>query len=155
MTPQTLYIAIVLSLTPLCVAAAQPNVWKTYVVAETGAEVDIPVSIFSDDAGKPDGGRGQRFLTSDRRANLTIQSISNKANDAPANFLAKQRPPSDIIYRKVTSRFFVVSSILNDKIWYNRCNRVGGDMHCVLINYPVSEKRQWDDVVTRISKSLK
>ena len=27
-------------------------------------------------------------------------------------------------------------------------------MNCVLINYPGSEDRQWDDVVTRISLSL-
>jgi hypothetical protein len=155
MTLQTLYIALVLAVAPFCAAAAQPNVWKTYVVAETGAEVEIPISIFSGDAGKPEGGRGQRFLTSDRRANLTIQSISNEANDAPADFLAKQKPPSDIIYKKVTSRFFVVSSVLNGRIWYNRCNRVAGYMNCVLINYPAGEKRQWDNVVTRISRSLK
>jgi hypothetical protein len=61
----------------------------------------------------------------------------------------------DIIYKKVTFRFFVVSSINQGKIWYNRCNRVAGYMNCVLINYPAGEKRQWDDVVTRISKSLR
>jgi hypothetical protein len=86
---------------------------------------------------------------------MTVQSISNQANDAPADFLAKRKPPSDIIYKKVTSRFFVVSSISHGKIWYNRCNRIAGYMNCVLINYPAGEKRQWDDVVTRISKSLR
>jgi hypothetical protein len=155
MTQQMLYVAMVLSLVPDFAAAAQPTAWKTYAIAETGAKVEIPISIFSDDAGKPDGGYGGRFLTSDRRANMTVQSISNQSNDAPADFLAKRRPPSDIIYKKVTPRFFVVSSINDGKIWYNRCNRVAGYMNCVLINYPAGEKRQWDDVVTRISKSLR
>jgi hypothetical protein len=54
----------------------------------------------------------------------------------------------------VTSRFFAVSSIRNDRTWYNRCNRGNGYMNCVLINYPAAEERQWDAVVTRISLSL-
>jgi hypothetical protein len=135
-------------------AAAQPTAWRTYVVAETGAKVDVPVTIFSEDGGKPDDGYGRRFLTSDRRANLTVQSIPNAINDSPAAFLAKKNPPSDIVYKRVTSRFFVVSSIRNGRIWYNRCNRSARNMQCVLINYPAAEKRQWDGVVTRISNSL-
>ena len=88
-----LYVAIALSLLPGA-AAAQAARWQTYVVAETRAKVDIPVTVFSDDAGKPDAGYGRRFLTSDGRANLTVQSIPNVANDSPAVFLAKRNPPS-------------------------------------------------------------
>jgi hypothetical protein len=148
-----LYLVIPLLLLPEC-AAAQSTVWRTYVVAETGAKVDVPVTIFSNDAGELDGGSGRRFLTSDGRANLTVQSIPNTENDSPAVFLAKKNPPARIIYKRVTSRFFVASSVLNGKIWYNRCNRAAGYMLCVLINYPQAEKRQWDGVVTRISNSL-
>ena len=147
------YLAMLLLLFPLC-AVAQPIVWQTYVIEQTGAKVDIPISIFSKEAGEPPGGYGRHFLTSDGRANLTVQSIPNTSNDLPAVFLAKKKPPAGIIYKKVTSRFFVASSILNGRIWYNRCNRAAGHMHCVLINYPVAEKRQWDGVVTRISNSL-
>jgi hypothetical protein len=135
-------------------AAAESVAWQSYVVPETGAKVDIPVAVFSEDGGKPDAGYGRRFLTSDRRANLTVESIPNAANDTPAVFLAKKNPPLDIIYKRVTSRFFVVSSIRNGRIWYNRCNRAARHMQCVLINYPASEKRQWDGMVTRISNSL-
>ena len=63
-------------------------------------------------------------------------------------------PPSNIVYKRVTPRFFVVSSFRNGKIWYNRCNFAGRFMHCVLINYPAAEKHQWDSVVTRISDTL-
>ena len=147
------YFAIALSLLPAC-AAAQSTAWRTYVVAETGTKVDVPVTIFSNDAGKPDGGYGRRFLTSDGRANLTVQSIPNTENDSPAVFLSKKKPPSGIVYKRVTSRFFVASSVLNGRIWYNRCNRGAGYMQCVLINYPADEKRKWDGVVTRISSSL-
>jgi hypothetical protein len=150
---QRLSVAVAVALLP-GLADAQSTAWQTYVVPETGAKADIPVTVFSKDGGKPDAGYGRRFLTPDGRANLTVQSIPNAANDSPAAFLAKKNPPSDIIYKRVTSRFFVVSSIRDGRIWYNRCNRAARYMQCVLINYPAAEKRQWDGAVTRISTSL-
>jgi hypothetical protein len=134
-------------------AAAQPANWRRFVVPETGASVDIPLSIFTEDAGKPETGHGARFLTSDRRANLTIQSVPNEGL-APARFFATKNPPSGIVYKRITDRFFVASSFRNDMIWYNRCNFAGRYANCVLINYPAAEKRQWDSIVTRISNTL-
>jgi hypothetical protein len=85
---------------------------------------------------------------------LTVQSVPNQANDSPAAFLAKMGPPSDIVYKRVTPNFFVVSSFRDRNIWYNRCNFSGRFAHCVLMNYPADEKRQWDGVVSRISNTL-
>jgi hypothetical protein len=136
------------------VAAAQPISWVRYQVPETGAAVDLPSSIFTEEAGKPEAGYGGRFLPSDRRADLTIQSVANDAGLSPAVFLARKNPPPDIIYKRVTPRFFVVSSFRKGKIWYDRCNFTGRFINCVLINYPAAEKRQWDTVVTRISNTL-
>jgi hypothetical protein len=147
------FAALFVSLMP-SVALAQNIDWQKYVVPDTGARVDIPVSIFSEDAGPPDGGIGRKFLTKDRRADLTVQSVPNPQNDSPAAFLAKRNPPAGIQYRRVTPRFFAVSSIRNGRTWYNRCNRANEYMNCVLINYPAAEERQWDAVVTRISLSL-
>ena len=145
--------ALIFSSIP-AVALAEGAAWQRLVVPTTGTNVEIPVTIFSKDAELPDGGTGRRFYTDDRRANLTVQSVANPENDAPATFLAKKNPPPGIMYKRVTPNFFVVSSIRNDRIWYNRCNRSGGYMDCVLISYPAAEKRQWDGVVTRISHSL-
>jgi hypothetical protein len=153
MTLRPVYLATLFALLPPY-AVAQPPVWQTFVIEETGAKVDIPISIFTKETEKPPGGYGRHFLTSDGRANFTVESFPNTSGDSPALFLAKKKPPAGIIYKKVTSRFFVASSILDDRIWYNRCNRTGGYMQCVLINYPAAEKRQWDGVVTRISNSL-
>jgi len=151
MKSRTLVVA--LSLTPLT-AVAQPASWLTYVVPESGAVAQIPTTIFSEDDGKPEAGYGRRFVTVDRRANLTVESLPNEAGDSPASFLAKQNPPSGIAYKKVTPRFFVVSSFRGDKIWYNRCNFAGRFVNCVLINYPAAEKKRWDGVITRISNTL-
>ena len=145
--------ALVLGLVPATVLADSAE-WRRFAIPSTGTNVEIPVTIFSKDTELPDGGTGRRFYTDDRRANLTVQSVANPENDSPATFLAKQQPPAGIMYQRVTSSFFVVSSVRNDRIWYNRCNRSEGHMNCVMINYPAAEKRQWDDVVTRISHTL-
>ncbi|WP_342739709.1 hypothetical protein [Bradyrhizobium sp. B117] len=134
--------------------SAQPVRWTTYSIAQTGTSVDLPASIFTEEAGRPDG-YGQRFRTADGRADLTIQAAPNVSNDSPAAFLAKKHPPARIQYKRTTPRFFAVSSYKADKVWYNRCNFSSGLIHCVLLNYPASEEREWDEVVTRISLSLR
>jgi hypothetical protein len=148
-------IAVVLFiLIPAATFAAGNVEWRKFVITSTGANVDMPVNIFTEDSGPPEGGIGRRFFTSDRRADLTVQSVPNPDGDSPATFLAKRQPPAGIQYRRITPRFFAVSSIRNGRTWYNRCNRAKGYMNCVLINYPASEEREWDAVVTRISLSL-
>lgn len=150
---KALLIVLVVAMVP-GLAIAEPPQWRRYAIPSTTAEVDVPVSIFTEDAGSPEGGIGRRFLTKDRRADLTLQSVPNPENISPADFLRKRQPPAGIQYKRVTPSFFAVSSIRNGRTWYNRCNRGKGYMNCVLINYPAAEERQWDAVVTRISLSL-
>lgn len=134
-------------------ASAQPVRWTKYTIPQTGTSMDFPSSIFTEEAGRPDG-YGQRFRTADGRADITIQAAPNVENDSPATFLAKKHPPSRIQYKRVTPRFFAVSSYRGDKVWYNRCNFSGRLIHCVLIDYPAEEEHAWDNIVTRMSLSL-
>src|SRR3954471_5515557 len=96
------FVALGLALWPMA-TAAQPADWIRFQVPESGASVDIPISIFSEDASKPETGYGRRFLTSDRRANLTVQSVANVGGVSPAAFLARKNPPRDIVYKRITS----------------------------------------------------
>ncbi|WP_298885898.1 hypothetical protein [uncultured Bradyrhizobium sp.] len=134
-------------------SVARADDWTTYRIPQSGTSIDIPTSIFTEQAGKPDG-FGQRFRTSDGSADLTVQAVPRQQGMSPAGFLAAKQPPSGIVYKRIAPGFFVVSSIKRDKIWYDRCNFTSRFVHCVLINYPAAEKRQWDAVVTRISHSL-
>lgn len=85
--------ALVLTLAASTLAAsAQPVRWTRYNIPESGTSVDLPSSIFTEAAGRPDG-YGQRFRTADGRADLTIQAAPNVQNDSPATFLAKKHPP--------------------------------------------------------------
>jgi len=135
-------------------ASAQPVRWETYTIPSTGTSVDLPASIFSERVGRPPEGDGQRFQSADGRAELTIQSAAIGPDVSPAAFLARQHPPQQIQYKRITPRFFAVSSYKGDKVWYDRCNFSKGFVHCVLINYPAREERAWDHIVTRISLSL-
>jgi hypothetical protein len=135
-------------------AGGEDTRWRQYVIPQTGAAVDIPVTIFAEDAGRRMAARDGACSQWIHRADLTVQSIPNPGNDSPTTFLAKRKPPAGIQYKRVTPRFFAVSSIRNGRTWYNRCNRANKYMNCVLINYPAAEDREWDAVVTRISLSL-
>lgn len=135
-------------------ASPQPVQWQTYSIAETGTSVDIPTSIFTEKASRP-GEHGERLKTADGRAELTVQAAPNTGNDTPASFLAKRHPPAHMQYKRVTHRFFAVSGYQQDKVYYYRCNFSHSFVQCVMINYPASEERDWDDVVTRISLSLR
>jgi len=150
MRTQRFFVTVALALCPVAPASTQPIGWQKYVVAETGANIDFPNQIFSQDAGRPDRGYGRRFQTSDSRANLTVSSITNDENDSPTSFLRKhfKLPRSAAVYKRVTGNFFAVSGFHEKNIWYNRCNFAGPFIHCVLLNYPANEKRQWDYVVT-------
>lgn len=146
------YVAAIAASTAM--VAAQPENWTTFSIPQTGTSVQIPSSMFSERAGQPDG-FGQRFETADGRAELTIQSVPRRGSETPATFLAEKHPPEHIQYKRVTPRFFAVSSYKGDVVWYNRFNFSQRFVHCVLINYPAREERAWDQIVTRISLSLK
>ena len=74
--------ALVLSMNAAACFAESAE-WQRYQIPSTGTNVDIPVSIFTEDAGAPEGGTGRRFFTQDHRADLTIQSVPNPDNDSP------------------------------------------------------------------------
>ena len=151
---RSLVAIVFLSFITLAEATAASLEWRRYAIPATGLSVDVPISIFEEDRGATEGTPGRHLFTKDYRANLTIKSFPNPDNDSPAFFLEKMRPPADIQYRRVTPKFFAISSVRNGHTWYNRCNRANGFMNCVLINYPAVEERQWDAIVTRISLSL-
>jgi hypothetical protein len=140
-------------LTPSALASSQPIEWETYSIAETGTSVDIPTSIFTEKAKLPDR-YGERLTTKDGKAQMSVDAGPNRDNDTPARFLAKRHPPSHIQYKRVTSRFFAVSGYKHDKVYYSRCNFSHDMVHCLTIDYPASEERDWDAIVTRISLSL-
>jgi len=134
--------------------------WQTFLVPEFGTTVEYPAGIFSVQYGKAEKGIGQRFNSADGRSLLTIYTRENEAGDTPASYLKNNLRVgrSALDYEQVTRSFFAISSTGQGLIFYSRCNfstDAGKAIHCLDLIYPQAEKRAWDGVVTRISRSLR
>ena len=89
-----------------------------------------------------------------------MYSIPNSNALSPAAFMRSQFPGqrSSLSYDREAHNFFAISRRRGPLIAYLRCNfsqNAGGTLHCVDLRYPASEKRAWDGIVTRISRSVR
>ena len=119
-------------------------------------KVSYPAAIFNVSAGATERGIGRKFRSEDSRYDFSAYSLPNTDNDTPNSYLAKNLivSPESLSYRRVTNRYFVMSSIRNERIFYSRCNFAIG-IHCIFLEYPQAEKLAWDRIVTRISNTLR
>jgi hypothetical protein len=153
-------VMIILPGAPIFCREAQAQLSSTagWTVFSTpsGLNVPYPANIFSVGAGATEKGVGQKFRSADGRADFSAYSLANTDNDTPASYLRKNLliPPRSLVYRRVTNRFFVMSSIREDRIFYSRCN-FAISIHCIFLEYPMAEKAPWDGIVTRMSYSLR
>jgi hypothetical protein len=130
------------------------------VLSEAGTVVDYPSNVFSVDAGASPLGTGRRLQTADGRAEFLLYVSPNRDRDSPRSYVRKYLavPQASLDYARITDRFFVVSGIEGDRVFYSRCNYPrgsSGPMHCIYLLYPQAETRAWDAIVTRISRSLR
>jgi hypothetical protein len=129
--------------------------WARFV-GERGTTLQYPRNVFAVAAGE-DVPPGPVFATRDGRARLHIFAIPNEQNESPGAFLKRMFPRDRRVlsYNRVAGNFFALSRIKEDRILYRRCNFSRGTIHCADLQYPRSEKRAWDDIVTRVSLSLR
>jgi hypothetical protein len=133
--------------------------WTTFVEPQFGTRLDLPSELFTVHEGPSTKGIGEEYVTSDGRAALAVYSQRNLRRERPATYLKRNYRTSRraLDYVRVTRSFFAVSALKEGTIYYSRCNfsrNSGGTIHCFDLKYPASEKRDWDDIVTRISGSL-
>ncbi|MGA7485814.1 MAG: hypothetical protein WBW74_02580 [Xanthobacteraceae bacterium] len=152
----------VLSSADAQVGGPQPQVldWQKFQIPEFGTTVDYPAGIFTAPHGKAEKGVGQRLNSADGRSVLTVYSRENEDSDTPASYLKRNlRVARSVLdYERVTRSFFAISSERQGLIFYSRCNfssEAGGAIHCFDLIYPREERRAWDAIVTRISRSLR
>ena len=136
----------------------QPAGWNGFADERYGTRVQYP-SRFAIREGRPVLGPGKRLVTPDRRAEIEIYSLPNGIHATPHSYLAAKMSINrkTLHYKRVTSHFFLLSAARRGKIYYTRCNfsrSSAGPIHCVYLGYPQSEKRAWDDIVTRFSAPM-
>ena len=140
-------------------AAAVPLQWSVMTDA-FGTQVDYPSGIFTTEQGSPPRGTGRVLESAEHEARLMVYVEENEAHHSPASFVRSNltTPTSQIDYRRITDHFFAVSGESDGRIFYSRCNFPqgrNGPLHCIFVSYKSSEKEAWDDIVTRISLSLR
>ena len=135
--------------------------------ARSGTTLDYPRSLFSLRGGPSRRGMGERFVTNDGRAVLSIYSLPAPRGSTPGGlvrnnvqslttWLSRGSDLRRVHYKRVTPRFFALSAVRSGRIFYTRCN-LGRNrtLHCFEVSYPAKEKRAWDRAVTRMSHSLR
>jgi hypothetical protein len=129
--------------------------WRTFTVPEFGTQVQFPGALFSVSQGRPKQGTGEWFRTADGRAQFSVYALRNQ--QSPATYLRAnlQVPRESLYYQRVASNFFAISANHQNMIYYSRCNFVRSVSHCIYVIYPRQEKRAWDGIVTRISRTLR
>jgi hypothetical protein len=132
--------------------------WGQYRDAQAGVVFDFPGHIFAADSAE-ETERGTVFTSIDGRARIRVFGLANEAGDSPARYLRRAARPeqADFTYVRTTQRFFVASGRRDGMIFYRRCNFAAGSSQigCLQLDYPQRDKRAFDSVVTRISRSLR
>jgi hypothetical protein len=132
--------------------------WAALAEESLGTRVDIPRAVFSMPDGNAHKGTGRRYKTPDGRAKVAVWTQPNTRRDTPANYLRRTFviPRTIVDYERFTPEFAAVSGEYRGKVFYIRCNlSLRGRLHCFDLAYPVREKKAWDPVVTRMSRSLR
>jgi hypothetical protein len=136
-------------------ALGQSAGWSLLRLDE-GTELPYPADIVTVRA-EPDT-PGQVFTSADGRVRLHAFTLTNERNETPAQFIRRVIVDDrrNLTYERVTRRFFVFSAPENDRILYRRCNFAPDRrIHCFDLRYPRREKRAFDAIVTRMSRSLR
>jgi hypothetical protein len=133
--------------------------WTVYRDAH-GTSVEYPRDVFAVEQEPSEQEPGRVFSTEDGRARFHVYSLPNPNALSPGAFMRANFPArrSALTYDRVSQNFFALSTRRDGMIVYLRCNfssARASTLHCVDIRYPVNEKRDWDGIVTRISRSLR
>lgn len=148
--------AAILALQTSGIATAQPVTRWATISDPSGLRMEYASGIFVTPLGPTEQYDGKRFASADGASNFAYYTFANQRREAPAEYLRRTLvvDARNLVYRRVTKSFFVISSIRGDKIFYSRCNFTS-PVKCFFVEYPAAQKLQWDPVVTRMSHSLR
>jgi hypothetical protein len=156
MRPNILAIVAVISFMGTQGSAASR--WTTYEDADSNCTLDYPAGLFRPEALNPDEPR--RFSSPDANVYFRIKRVKNPNGWTPQaikeKFLARDGP-GDVTYDRTRRDFFVVSGYRGANIFYTKV-ALSSDRSsaCVFeITYPRVQKKSFDQIVTRMSRSLR
>ena len=132
--------------------------WTTHEEAGFTCVLDYPAGLFSQQAVPP--GKPRLFASADGEVYFRIQGMENAEGWTPLTIREKYLSaniPGDLTYDRTRSDFVVLSGLRGSNIFYTKVS-VSSDRSsaCVLeITYPSGQKKAFDRIVTRMSRSLR
>jgi hypothetical protein len=141
----------------LLIAAATASLAadKTYVNPRFGTTITYPDAIFTKVEPDSVNGSGRKWSAPDD-ASLAIWGQNNTLDFTPesiADFIAKEI--DEVTYRKVGSRWMVVSGFDNGAVVYHRAEfGSGGVIHSMELRYATDLRQRYDRLAGIIADSL-
>lgn len=155
-----LALAFTLSAFALEPAAAGPRLddWATLKNERHGFAIAYPIDVFEQKSA-PNSDEGRVLLSKDGKAKLLVGAFDNSENNSLAEYrqflLDEQYKGAAIDYAPVRQRWFVLSGVQGEEIFYQRVSFTCGGK---LINswamlYPAAERRTYDRVVEAVART--
>ena len=139
-------------------APGKAATWAVYHDETGKCRLDYASSVFR--LGKKDAEDFQRFSGPTKDIYFRVAGLANDEQLSPKQIRAqyiKNRGKSEIVYERTKSDFLVLSGIRDQKIFYSKIAVSSNTQNiCVLhIVYPQRAKREFDTIVTRMSRSFR
>lgn len=157
----------ILLLAPLLVGLLAPPVlavsepagdWTTYRNARYGFIIAYPSRVFAMEPER-ESADGRAVSSSDGRARLLVGAFENadrlSLKDYREFLLRESYAGADIDYAPVKDRWFVLSGTRDGNMFYERVTFTCGGryINSWALVYPAAERRLYDRIVERVSKS--
>lgn len=138
--------------------SAEASTWAVYQDDSQKCQLRYASSVFT--PGEIDGENFQRFSGPNKDIYFRVAGLPNDEGLSPREIKAEyiqNRGKSKIVYEHTNTNFLVLSGIRDRKIFYSKIAvSPNGESICVLhIVYPQKVKREFDKIVTRMSRSFK
>lgn len=124
---------------------------------DDGCRLEYPSSVFAAREPEPEG--PHHFSGPNEGTNFRVLGVDNTSRRTPADIKAeylRSNIPGEITYERTKREFLVLSGYRGESIFYTKVSvSKDGKMACVLeITYPREDKRKFDGIVTRMSRSF-
>jgi hypothetical protein len=135
-------------------AYAQAPIYKTYHNARFAYSISYPSNLLTPQ-GEAENGDGQKFLSSDGRAELIAWGSNNALDQTLKAKYDETRAERKTTYELVKPGWFVVSGIDNGKVFYQKTILRQNVFKTFRMEYDESAKAKWDPITARIAISFK
>ena len=132
--------------------------WLTYTNARFAFAVDYPADLFPSYV-LSDNSDGATFNAAGEGVAFRAFGFWNNDHQRPAALLRERYEGKTLGYSVVKRDYFVASGKQDGRdgaaIFYDRCNLAGERVVCVNLVYPAADRKKWDAIVQRLTRSLR